>query len=116
MKLASRPQNVVPRLGISGEIRTLKPMSSECGQGLLALLFTEQTYSGNAYLPDIQFTVFCFLLMYKSLVLLGLYGRSVNVFSDGYSFRTLLCNAINNENKKQTNNKTGFPRVYCELQ
>jgi hypothetical protein len=58
----------------------------------------------------------CVLFMYKSLVLLGLYGRSVNVFRDGYSFRTLLCNAISKENKKQTSNKTGFPGVYCELQ
>jgi hypothetical protein len=54
--------------------------------------------------------------MYKSLVLLGLYGRSANVFRDGCTFRTLLCNAISNENEKQTSNKTDFPRVHFELE
>lgn len=56
------------------------------------------------------------LCMYKSLVLLGLYGKSANVFRDCYTFRTLLYNAISKENKKQKSNSADFSRLYCEMQ
>lgn len=85
------------------------------GTTLLPLILREQIYGGNAYLPDIQFKRYydCFVCI---RVFLGLYGRSANVFRDGYSFRTLLCNTISNKNKNHTSNRTDFPRLYCELQ
>ena len=49
--------------------------------------------------------------MYKSFALLGLYGKGANVLRDGYTFMTLLCNDVSNENKKPTSNTTNFPRI-----
>jgi len=79
------------------------------GTILLPLQPTAQIYGTNAC------GIVIFVLVYKSSVLVGLYGRSANVFRDGYTFRTLLCNAISNENKKKTSNSTDFPRLYCEF-